>query len=264
MSLVQVLALSVSEKIIIRRAGSPARWVRTPPRVLHAAFTTRFDAITRDRNVLDSNTEHHAAKQEKVNIRQAVAIDMLCTENAELRAKISAVEATVARLDLAPPAPIRSRSRSPEHHAFNTCPCPPLPRMYQAPRDTRASSQSAETPREAKRQRYSEPDDPPMITPLPVHFDVGSLHAAIPNHFRDAKPYRVERDPVISHNLHVSLQTASQVKAFTSAWAVNNVLGYRNIKMYTARASNESVSHTRPQYRSQRGGHQGQFTSYKL
>ncbi|KAJ7289752.1 hypothetical protein C8J57DRAFT_1214076 [Mycena rebaudengoi] len=80
--------------------------------------------------------------------------------------------------------------------------------------------------------------------------------------FRDAKPYRVERDPVISHNLHVSLQTTSQVKALTSAWAVNNVPGYRNIKMYTAGASNESVSHTRPQYRSQRGGHQGQFTSY--
>ncbi|KAJ7223711.1 hypothetical protein C8J57DRAFT_1253423 [Mycena rebaudengoi] len=157
MSLVQVHALSVS--------GSPARWVRTPPRVLHAAFTTRFDAITRDRNVLDSNTEHHAAKQEKVNIRQAVAIDMLRTENAELRAKISAVEAAVAGLSLAPPAPpIRSRSRSPEHHTFNTRPCSPLPRMYQAPSDTRARSQSAEMPREAKRQRYSEPDDPPMIT----------------------------------------------------------------------------------------------------
>ncbi|KAJ7215716.1 hypothetical protein C8J57DRAFT_1538130 [Mycena rebaudengoi] len=72
-----------------------------------------------------------------------------------------------------------------------------------------------------------------MITmgPLPAHFDVGSelfethIHAAIPNHFRSAKPYRVERDPVISHNLHMSLQTASQVKAFTSAWAVNNVPG---------------------------------------
>ncbi|KAJ7278259.1 hypothetical protein C8J57DRAFT_1222116 [Mycena rebaudengoi] len=109
-------------------------------------------------------SKHHAAKQEKVNIGQAVAIDMLRTENAELRAKISAVEAAVARLSLVPPAPIRSRSRSPEHHAFNTRPRSPLPRMYQAPRDTRARSQSAETPCEAKRQRYSEPDDPPMIT----------------------------------------------------------------------------------------------------
>ncbi|KAJ7260614.1 hypothetical protein C8J57DRAFT_1232866 [Mycena rebaudengoi] len=169
-----------------------------------------------------------------------------------------------------PRLPRRRSVRAPALlNVMHSIPVPALP-FRACIKHLGASSQSAETPREAKRQRYSEPNDPPLITmgPFPptsmsaLELFETHIHAAIPNHFRDAKPYRVERDPVISHNLHVSLQTTSQVKALTSAWAVNNIPGYRNIKMYTAGVSNESVSHTRPQYRSQRGGHQGQISSY--
>ncbi|KAJ7217548.1 hypothetical protein C8J57DRAFT_1537677 [Mycena rebaudengoi] len=150
---------------------------------LHAGLKVRFDAITWDRDVLNSSTEHYAARQEKVNIRQSLAIDTLHTENAEL--------------------------------------------------DARARSQSAET-RDLKHQHYNDPDQALLITMgpflpmsvLPTELFETHLHTAIPDHFRGAKPYHVEHDPVISCNLRVSLQTMSQVKALMSAWAVNNVPGY--------------------------------------
>ncbi|KAJ7245972.1 hypothetical protein C8J57DRAFT_1476238 [Mycena rebaudengoi] len=218
---------------------------------LHAGLKVRFDAITRDRDVLNSNTEHYAAKQEKVNIRQSLAIDTLRTENAELRAKLGAVEAALARLSLAPPAPIRLRSRSPEYHTFGSRPRSPIPR---AARDARVRSRSAET-RDLKRQRYNDPDQTLLITMgpflptsvLPTELFEMHLHTAIPDHFRGAKPYHVEHDPV---------------KALMSAWAVNNVPGYHTIKMYTVEGSNESASYARPRYQGQRGGRQGQSTSY--
>ncbi|KAJ7232392.1 hypothetical protein C8J57DRAFT_1533115 [Mycena rebaudengoi] len=78
---------------------------------LHASLIGRFDAITRDRDILDSNTQYLATKHAKADARQSTAIDELRAENADLRAKLCAIEATVAQLSFAPPVPIRSHSR---------------------------------------------------------------------------------------------------------------------------------------------------------
>ncbi|KAJ7208117.1 hypothetical protein C8J57DRAFT_1540777 [Mycena rebaudengoi] len=206
--------------------------------VLHAALMGRFDAITRDRDILDSNTQHHAVKQEKVTTRQSVAIDEFRTENVEPRAKLCAIEATIARLSLGPPAPIRSRSRSPERRAAISRSRSPFSRESRAParmRETRFRSRSVDVHRDPKRSRKNEPS-PPVITMGPFQPSTMSavdlfethIHAAIPDHFRpgSSRPYQVERDPVMTHSLRVSMQTVAQVKALTSAWASNNVPGY--------------------------------------
>ncbi|KAJ7270418.1 hypothetical protein C8J57DRAFT_1508452 [Mycena rebaudengoi] len=261
---------------------------------LHASLIGRFDAITRDRDILDSNTQYLATKHAKADARQSTAIDELRAENADLRAKLCAIEATVAQLSFAPPVPIRShsRSRSREPHATPARSRSPISRAQQAPvrkgetrsrspyapqapahmRETRRRSPSTEATRDPKRSRQSD-SLPPVINmgPFPTStlsaLDLFESHiqAAIPNHFRHtgARTYQIERDPVMAHNLRISMQTQGQATALMSAWSSNRVPGYSNIQMHMG--SNDSASQARTQYQSQRGGRQGPSgSSHKL
>ncbi|KAJ7291663.1 hypothetical protein C8J57DRAFT_1588145 [Mycena rebaudengoi] len=261
---------------------------------LHASLIGRFDAITRDRDILDSNTQYLATKHAKADARQSTAIDELRAENADLRAKLCAIEATVAQLSFAPPVPIRShsRSRSREPHATPARSRSPISRTQQAPvrkgetrsrspyapqapahmRETRRRSLSTEATRDPKRSRQSD-SLPPVINmgPFPTStlsaLDLFESHiqAAIPNHFHhtSARTYQIERDSVMAHNLRISMQTQGQATALMSAWSSNRVPGYSNIQMHMG--SNDSASQARTQYQSQRGGRQGPSgSSHKL
>ncbi|KAJ7232393.1 hypothetical protein C8J57DRAFT_1533116 [Mycena rebaudengoi] len=143
-------------------------------------------------------------------------------------------------------------------------------------RETRRRSPSTEATREAtrdpKRSRQSD-SLPPVINmrPFPTStlsaLDLFESHiqAAIPNHFRHtgARTYQIERDPVMAHNLRISMQTQGQATALMSAWSSNRVPGYSNIQMHMG--SNDSASQARTQYQSQRGGRQGPSgSSHKL
>ncbi|KAJ7113806.1 hypothetical protein C8R44DRAFT_740695 [Mycena epipterygia] len=140
-------------------------------------------------------------------------------DNAAIRQELDAVQATIAhltnRIELAPPPPLQTRSRSPRRGTSTRLQSPPKKRI---------------------RTDYVELNGVLSIAPLAesaqTKLRLLDIYLGTPiSSFRLDAPYDVRADPTYSHHLRVTVSSRSVARALVSAWSKNTVVGYTNIKM---------------------------------
>ncbi|KAJ6568758.1 hypothetical protein B0H19DRAFT_1373257 [Mycena capillaripes] len=220
---------------------------------LHNRVVTRFNAVQNDLRML--NDEIYAQGQEHANTIARLsekitglqeAKKSLRDDNITLRRDFKTIQAAIARLELAPPAPLQLRSRSPLSTSFHLphghghtsqrrSRSPPLQypqtRVNPRPRSFSPPMHPAE-----KRQRANEPNGYIALGPVGdsaetlTRFFELHLRTAIPRFILEA-PYQVQADPAFRAHLRVAVTSRAVARSLVEAWAKNTVAGYVNIKM---------------------------------
>ncbi|KAJ7111014.1 hypothetical protein C8R44DRAFT_742789 [Mycena epipterygia] len=191
---------------------------------LSDAVKLQFKTITSDRNAVIEMIQSNASKQAKINNAHDVKV-------AELERELRQVRATIARLELAPAAPLALRSRSRSMAPRSRSRSPPARNRSRSPL-ARARSRSPGHRPAAETER----DRTIVMGPLEfgksmVPAEAFQLHidTALPNYdtptlFR----ITVYRE---GNYIHVVFPSVAEAQALIRAWSANTVEGYKSIKM---------------------------------
>ncbi|KAJ7124333.1 hypothetical protein C8R44DRAFT_980649 [Mycena epipterygia] len=239
---------------------------------LSDAVKLQFKTITSDRDAVIEMIQSNASKQAKINNAHDVKV-------AELERELRQVRATIARLELAPAAPLALRSRSRSMAPRSRSRSPPARNRSRSPL-ARARSRSPADGQAAKRHRPAaeterERDRTIVMGPLEfgksmVPVEAFQLHidTALPN-YDTPTPFRITvyRE---GNYIHVVFPSVAEAQALIRAWSANTVEGYKSIKMVlesadrgpreaeprtqNARASGSGHRSSSGSYRGGRGG----------